>query len=113
MDLGPLRALALELNFSAHGVLAVVTRPAPYNDSIVTRCIWLTTETPGVPASTDFQRGDPRRVLVLRRTDVPAVPRNTVINAPEKAGDADQNWRVDGIDRIEADQIRVIVVAVE
>jgi hypothetical protein len=106
-----LRALALDLNLSAHGVDVTVTRPAPDDTAIATRGIWLTTETVDVPAG-EFSRREPRRVMALRRANVPTVPRGTLIEAPEKSGDAVTVWRVDGIDRLEADHVRVIVLPV-
>lgn len=109
MDLGPLRTLALDLNFSAHGVAATVTRPAPDDDPIVTTAIWVTPTTNPLPAGLALQRHDQRRVLALKRADVPTVPTKTLIVAPPKAGDADQTWRVDGTDRVEPDHVRVTV----
>lgn len=113
MDLGPLRALTLQLNLQAHGVDVTVTRPAPDDTPITTRGIWLTTETQDMPIATDFQRRDPRRVMALSRAAVPTVPRGTEIEAPEKAGDALQTWRVDGLDSLQADHVRVVVIPVD
>jgi len=113
MDFGPLRALVLELNLDAHGVDVTVTRPAPDDDPIETSGIWMTTVTEDVPAVMDFQRRDPRRVMALSRADVPTVPRGTLIVAPEKAGDALQTWRVDGLDSLQADHTRVVVLPVD
>lgn len=111
MNLGPLRALVLDLNISAHGVPVTVTRPFPDDTPIVTTGIWLTTTTDDMPAPVDFQRRDVRRVLAVSRASVATIPRGTLILAPEKAGDAIQRWRVDGVDRQEADHNRVVVVA--
>lgn len=110
MDLGPLRALTLSLNQSAHGVPATVTRPSPDNTPIDTRVIWLTNVTDGVPANLELQRRDPHRVMVLSRAEVPTVPRGTYVMAPEKAGDATERWRVDGTERVDADVVHVTVV---
>lgn len=110
MDFGSLRALALDLNFSAHGVDAVVTRPAPDDEPVETRGIWITPLTEDAPVNAAFARREPRRILALKRSEVPTVPRGTGIQAPEKAGDDPVGWRVDGMDRIEADHQRVIVV---
>ena len=111
MDFGPLRALALELNLSAHGVDVVVTRPGAAG--IETRGVWLTTITEDLPVG-DFQRREPRRVMALSRAAVATIPRGTVIVGPEKAGadEADRWWRVDGIERVEADHHRVTVVEI-
>lgn len=113
MDLGSLRALALDLNLSAHGVDVTVTRPVPDDEPIEARGIWLTPTTEGLPIGSELTRREPRRVLALRRADVPTVPRGTLIVAPEKAGDEDTlEWRVDGFEHYEADHVRVIVVPV-
>lgn len=111
MDLGALRALVLDLNLSAHGVDVTVVRPGPEDEPIDTRGIWVTPITETVPSAFEFQRQEPRRVMALSRALVPTVPSKTYIWAPEKSGDAVQRWRVDGIDRQEADHVRVIVVA--
>jgi len=109
MDLGSLRALALDLNFSAHGFDVTVTRPAPDDDPIEARGIWLVPVNDAVPIGSDFTRREPIRVLALKRSEVPTVPKGTGIVAPEKAGDDPVGWRVDGLERQEADHNRVIV----
>lgn len=99
MDLGPLRALALELNFTAHGVAATVTRPAPDNAPIATRGIWVTSPLEEPRAfGTDYARREPRRVFALAKSAVPTLPRGTVIVAAETLGGATKTWRVDGFD---------------
>lgn len=108
MDFGPLRALALDLNLSAHGVDVIVT--VPEGAPVETRGIWLTPLTDGFPSGGSHQRHEPVRIMALRREDVPAVPRGTLIVGPEKSGGVDQTWKVDGLDRLEADHARVIVV---
>lgn len=111
MDNGPLRALVLASNLAAHGVPITVIRPAPDDDPITTRGIWLTWDTESQQAGMDFQRREQRTVMGLRRLDVPTVPRGTVILAPPKGGDTVQGWRVDGTDMVFADHVRVIVIA--
>jgi hypothetical protein len=111
MDLGPLRALALDLNLQAHGVAIVVTRPAPDDEPIDTRGIWQTPSPESVPIGSSFGRTDRQRIMVLRKSDVPTAPRGTVIIAPEKLGDCDQAWRVDGLEREEADLWAVHLVS--
>lgn len=109
MDLGGLRALALDLNFSAHGVPATVT-PSPTHDPIETRGIWMTPLADLQPVGLDLQRADARRVMALRRDQVPQVPRGAAIIAPELPGGPLKAWRVDGMERVEADHYRVLVV---
>jgi hypothetical protein len=111
MELGSLRAQALDLSFAAHAVPATVTRPAPDDDPIETRVLWVTPVTEEAPfAGGRFARREPRRIAALRRDQVATVPVGTAIVAPEKDGDDDMGWRVEGIDRIEADHYRVVVV---
>ena len=110
MDLGSLRTLAFGLNLSAHGVPATLT--PPNQPAVTTRVIWATPETQLEPPGAQFGRREPIRIAVISRSDVPSVPRGTLILAPESAGGSDQLWRVDGMERVEADHHRVIVVAV-
>ena len=107
MDLGALRALALDLNFSAHGVPVTVTRTDEV--AIDTRGIWLVPVNEAMPLGTEFTRREPIRVLALRRDVVATIPRGAVIVAPEKSGDTAVHWTVDGFERQEADHHRVIV----
>jgi hypothetical protein len=58
----------------------------------------------------DLRRAERRRILALSRDAVATVPRGTVILAPERAGEVDQRWQVDGIETMDADQVQVIVV---
>ena len=110
MDLGPLRALTLDLNVSAHGLPVTVTRPAPDDAPISTSGIWVSPTTEDFTSGLDVQRRAPRRVLVLTKAAVPTVPKGTLILAPETAGGRTRAWRVDGVDRVEADHHRVVIV---
>lgn len=111
MDLGPLRTLASSLTQSVLGVAATVTRPAPDDTPVVTTGIWTTAPLDEArPFGVDFQRRDPRRVLALPRRTLATVPRGTTISAPEMPGGTAQTWVVDGLDTIDADTIRVVVV---
>lgn len=112
MDLGSLRALALDLNLSAHGVPATVTRPAPGNTPIETRVIWVTPITDLMPEGMAFQRREQSKVLAIPRDEVPTVPKGTTIVAPGPPGGdtTPYTWKVDGTDRIDADHTRVTVV---
>lgn len=107
MDFGALRTLALDVNFSVHGVPATVTVEGL--DPVETRVIWMTPVSEDVPIGADYTRREPIRIAALTRLDVPNVPRGTVIVAPEKGGGEDVSWVVDGHDRQEADHNRVYV----
>lgn len=108
MDLRALRAMAITLNWDVLGVDVTVTPPG--GDPIETRGIWVTPLTEQVPVGLDFTRAERRRVIALKKADVPSAPRATVILAPESGSDTAVAWRVDGTDRIEAEHVRVTVV---
>jgi hypothetical protein len=108
MDLAPLRALALEVNFSVFGVDATVTLAGA--DPIATTGVWAQPSTADMPVGGEFQRREPRRVLVFRVADVGTLPRGTTILAPEYGSAVERTWRVDGIDGQTAEVIRALVV---
>lgn len=108
MELGALRDLVLELNLDTHGVPATVT--APDGASITTRVIWLTPVIDDLPAGKDFDRREPRRMMVISRAAVANVPRGTIVVAPEKLGGDSRNWQIDGVESTEPDNFHVIVV---
>ena len=111
MSLGPLRALAADLTQQILGVPATVTRPSPDDTPIVTTGIWTTAPLDeSRPFGVDFQRSDPRRVLALPRRTIATVPRGTEISAPETPDGAVLTWVVDGLDKVDGDTVRVIVV---
>src|SRR5678810_565487 len=107
MDLSSLRALVVELNFSAHGKDATVRRPPPDDDEIETRIIWMTAAQDLHP---DFQRRDPVRILAIRRDHVPTAPGGTVITTSEWGTTIETTWRVDGLLEKHPDHIKVAVV---
>lgn len=109
MDALAIRALVVDRQFQAHGVAITVTPVG--GAAIQTRGIWLTPAMEDVPRSADFQRREPRRILALPRAAVPSLPVKSDVLAPDVSGGAVKAWKVDGFDRIEADQLRVIVVA--
>jgi len=109
MNLGALKTLVRDLNFECHGVPISVKRPLD-EVPIVTRGIWVLPQTESLPGGTDFQRHEPVRVLAISRDAISSVPRGTVILAPERAGTLDRSWRVEGVDRMEADHVRVVLV---
>ena len=108
MDLGPLRALVTDLNFQAHGLAVTVTTPGGL--PVAVTGIWLTPATDHYPLGQEFRRASPTRAMALRVDEVAQVPRGTVIVAPERSGGADQTWKVDSVERLEAAHVRVIVV---
>lgn len=95
----------------AFGVPATVTPPAA--DPIETTVAWTAPTTEDVPGAMEAQRAEQRRVLTVLRSEVPTIPLRTVIVAPEELDGEDLMWMVDGIDRIEPDHVRVVVVPIE
>lgn len=94
----------------AFGVPATVTRPAPDGTPITTTAVWIDPSMLDVPASEDFQRREPRRLLALPVGAVPTVPRGTIVTAPETLGATSQDWRVDVLVASDLDFHRVLVL---
>jgi hypothetical protein len=110
MDLGPLRTLALRVNLNVHGVDATVTRPSPDETPIATRAVWSTPLEEAQPFGADFRKREPRRVMVLPRSDVPTMPTGTVIAAAEAPGGAVKTWRFESHDSpAQSDYWRIVV----
>jgi hypothetical protein len=96
--------------FDAFGVPAVVTRPAPEETPVATTIVWFTPAMEDVPSGGGFGRRDTRLMLAVMRSEVPTLPRKTLIDAPERLGAPVRRWRVDAIDLDDVDEIRAIVV---
>lgn len=113
MDLGPVRQLALDAVFSAHGVPAKVTRPDL--QPITTRVLWVPDNTGfsgwGANDETNLEitRAVGRRVMALRISEVPSVPVGTIVVAPEAQGKDDITWRVSEIRHLDSELSRVLV----
>ena len=110
MDLSALRALVRDVNFETHGVPATVT--VPDGEPVETRIIWLTPLDAEVPAGV-FQRQEPRRAMAIRRDDIPAVPRGSLIEVTEHLLTEIPIWVVDGMEATRYDHHRVVVRAYE
>ncbi len=94
--------------FDAFSVPATVTPPGA--DAIETRGFWVSPTTIDAPTSANIVRRDMHLQFVLRRADVPNVPKGTFIDAPPYGSDTVQRWRVDGFDRVEGEFITVLVI---
>jgi len=103
VDLAALRSLVREVNFGTHGVAATV-------DGVPTSIIWLTPVTEQTPGGADFGRNEARRSMAIRRDDVPAVPRGTVVAVTEHLQAAPSLWKVDSMDAVFSDHHRVVVL---
>lgn len=111
MDFSALRALATQINFSVLGITVLVTRPDV--ETTETLGIWMTPVPEDRPIGPGFQRRDQRREMAIRRTaEIDTVPTGSVIEAPERSGDEAKRWKVDGVDRTEADHVRVVLVEI-
>ena len=102
-------SVPLDEYFEAFGIPATVTPPG--SDAIEATGFWVSPLTEDMPAGLDLTRRELRRVLALRRSEVPSVPRGTYIDAADIGSDTATRWRVDGFERVEADHLRVIVVS--
>jgi hypothetical protein len=105
-----LRALVFDLNRDVHGVAATVTRPQPNDEPIETRVIWIAPETIDLPGGSEFQRREAIHVMALGRDVLETVPRGTIVLAPERPGGEVLRWRVDGLERADADHHRVYLI---
>lgn len=104
---------SIDAALAAFGVPASVWMPDDLNGSpIVTSILWLASPAEAQPYGIDFRRAAPRRVAVLRRTDVPTFARGIVIEAasPDDTS-GPQRWKVDELDHVqEHDAWRVLVI---
>lgn len=110
MDLGPILDIAGEIAFD-NAPLSVNIVVVPLQGlPVTTRGIWDRSIEEDTPVGRDFNRREPRRVMAIRRTDCPEVPRGTVITAPERDGSELRNWQIDGVESTEPDHIRYLLV---
>jgi hypothetical protein len=108
-DLRPL----LDAPLAVFGVTAIVTRPVPDDAPVSTTGIWVAPQPDTQPTSRDVHRQTGNQILVVPRADLPTLPRETRIVAPEQAGAVAKTWRVVGFERAEVDHWRAIVTVVE
>jgi hypothetical protein len=103
-DIRPPLAAAL----SAFGLPAAISPPgAP---AVETTVVWLPSTTTDTPTASDFRRAEAHRVLAFPVADVPEVPRETLISAPEYLGGERSDWQVDEVERIDYDHWRATVL---
>ncbi len=105
-DLRPPLGAAL----AAFGLPATVTLPG--EEPVDTTAIWLgpvLVEVEGVLVQTS----GPQAVLALPRTDVPTVPRGTLIEAAEIDGGPVRSWSVEAVHAMTVDEVRLIVIPAE
>lgn len=118
MDLSSLRALVRTLNFSAHGVDAILEAAPPATfDPIATRGIWLSPETEDHPGGFELRRRERSYVLAVPLVDI---PHGSIVNAPSPSWadlldgppspGATLRWRVEGFAGLESDHTRLRLV---
>ena len=95
----------------AFGVDATVG--VEWKSPVAARGIWLPPDMNVLPAGGSQQRVSERKVMALLRSEVPEVPRKTIIDAPEVRGGAVKRWEVDAIDHSEPDHVRVVLLEKE
>jgi hypothetical protein len=108
VDINAIRSLALSAAVASMGVTATVT---PVGEvAVETRGIWVEYPNETMPVGHDFQRREPRRIFALPLAGLPGVPaRGSRIVTVPFGGTAPRTFQVDGVDRTEADHVRVIL----
>src|SRR5689334_23375901 len=104
--------VAMSAVMRAFGVPATVTRPAPNDAPITTTVAWVNATTDALPDGLDLQRAEHMKLLAISLTDVPTVPRHTVIVTPEIKGGPNKTWQVESTLSRQFDEVRVLVVEV-
>lgn len=110
MDLTTLRAFTLETQLNALGVDAIVTPVG--GGAIATKGIWLPALVEDLPVGQELQRREPRRVMGFSRAVVGVLARGSAVVAVDPGGTVARTWRVEGTDRLDGDQHRVVLAAV-
>ena len=105
-DLRPPFVAALD----AFGVAATVTLPD--GDPVVTRVLWQPPVTEDYPTGSEHRRATPKRRMAIPTSDVPHLPRLTLIVAAEVLGLTPLEWVVDETERVDNDHHRVVVLPV-
>lgn len=118
MAIQGLRELMLDVSLGAHGVPATVTRPAPDDDPVSTTVVWQpnarrTRSDEVYPFRNELdQRQAERRVVSVPVSGLSTLPIGSVITAALIAGGTAKSWRVEELEREEAEERRVVVVPV-
>jgi hypothetical protein len=101
MSLDALRALATDFQFTSGfggpAIDLVLTTPDIGAQPVETTGFWIRALEEDQPYGTELRRRDPRRVLVIPRSDdIPEPVRGTLILAAELEGQTEQTWEVEG-----------------
>lgn len=104
--------VSVDLALSAFGVPATVRRATPDTTPVSVTGFWVRSlhDEPS-PVGVDLQRREPRRIFVMKKhAALETLRRNDIIDAPEESAGPIVRWRVDGLDEVESDCWRAIVV---
>lgn len=102
---------SMESFHRAFGVDVVVS--VPWKADVATRGFWLPEDMNELPAGGGQQRRAPRKVMVLSKSDVPELPREALIQAPEQRGGTTKTWKVDTIEHSDTDHVRAVLLEKE
>lgn len=107
MNLALVRSTALDALYGSLGIPMSVT---PVNGSLANVTgIWRTPTPTDLP-TTDLRRRDRHRAISFRRSEVPTLTLGALVTAQEIGADAATNWKVDGFERVTAEQWFATVV---
>jgi hypothetical protein len=104
-----LRALVLDVNAEVFGVPATVQ--IPNGPPVETTIIWLDPTTEQAPGQGELRRAEQHKACAIKRSDLPAVPRGTVITIFE--GGINYRWKVDSSVALPSDRHHVLVVPMD
>lgn len=114
MALGTLRTLVREIVDNVYGVPISITRTTPDEGPIETVGTWVPALASGQVYGTEMNGREAGRVMVIgRNADLPDIPRNSRISAPEELGGTARTWKVEGYDSLPSvDRFRVVLFPV-
>lgn len=106
MDLRP----GLDAPFEVFGLPCTLTVPG--GTPVAATGVWATLQTLPMPPGLEARVAEARKVLALRGDELPFVPHGTLIEIAERAGQPLRTWRVDGWERADEEDLRVLLVPV-
>jgi hypothetical protein len=93
------RAFGLSISVKFPGLVAIPSRG-----------VWMRSLSEEPAVGREYTRRDPRRVMALLSDELPEIQLGTLIVAPEIEGETAKNWKVDGVEKTEPDEVRVVLV---
>lgn len=92
---------------AAFGVDGTCTNPG--GDPADVTIVWVAPLDAEAPGGGDFKRVAPKRLMSISRAEVAEVLLKAVIDVPEEEGGPERRWQVDGFERVEYDNVTVLV----